>query len=119
VSERLDALAAVLGETNAPAVVVAAVVHGEILSMDAFAPASGLVARAAVRLTLIERGLDLKSLVVVEAGHRDLGDAYENALAAYGSGTAEGVGEWMQHCAEAVVVGARESLAICEAIQRG
>ena len=117
--ERLDALAAVLAETSAPAVVVAAIVHGEILSLDAFTPASGVVARAAVRLTLIERGLDLKSLVVVEAGHRDLGDAYETALDGYRSGTAGGVGDWLRHCNEAVVAGVRESLAICEAIQRG
>ena len=119
VADRLDALAAVLGASTAPAVVVAAIVHGEILSLDAFAPASGVVARAAVRLTLIERGLDLKSLVVVEAGHRDLGDAYETSLAAYRSGTADGVAEWLRHCADAVVAGATESLAICEAIQRG
>jgi len=119
VAERLDALAAVLGSTGAPAVVVAAIVHGEILGLDAFTPASGLVARAAVRLTLIERGLDLKSLVVVEVGHRDLGEAYQSALAAYLSATPEGVAEWIRHCAEAVVAGARESQAICEAIQRG
>jgi hypothetical protein len=119
VAERLAGLADVLSATGAPAVVVAAVVHGELLGMDAFAPASGVVARAAVRLTLIERGLDLKSLVVIEAGHRDLGDAYDDALAAYRAGTAEGVTQWLTHCAEAVVVGARESLAICEAIQRG
>ena len=119
IAERLDALASVLDVTSAPAVVVAAIVHGEILGLDAFEPASGVVARAAVRLTVIERGLDLKSLVVIEAGHRDLGDAYETALAAYRSGKAEGVGEWIVHCADAVVAGARESLAICEAIQRG
>jgi len=119
VAERLDALASVLAATSAPAVVVAAIVHGEILGLDAFTPASGVVARAAVRLTVIERGLDLKSLVVIEAGHRDLGDAYGTALAAYRTGTADGVGEWIRHCADAVVAGARESLAICEAIQRG
>ena len=119
VADRLDGLASVLGTTSAPAVVVAAIVHGELLSLDAFAPASGVVARAAVRLTLIERGLDLKSLVVIEAGHRDLGDAYATALEAYRAGTPDGVAEWLRHCAEAVVAGARESMAICEAIQRG
>lgn len=119
VAQRLDALASVLAVTSAPAIVVAAIVHGEILGLDAFPPASGVVARAAVRLTLIERGLDLKSLVVIEAGHRDLGEEYASSLAAYQGGTAEGVAAWLRHCAEAVVAGARESLAICEAIQRG
>ena len=119
IAERLDTLTAVLGASSAPAVVAAAIVHGEILSLDAFAPSSGVVARAAVRLTLIERGLDLRSLVVIEAGHRDLGDAYETTLQAYRGGSSEGIGTWVRHCAEAVVAGARESLAICEALQRG
>jgi hypothetical protein len=118
-AERLDTLAAVLAATSAPAVVVAAVVHGELLGLDAFAPASGVVARAAVRLTLIERGLDPKSLVVVEAGHRDLGPEYCTALDAYRTGAPEGVAVWLRHCAAAVVGGAREAIAICEAILRG
>ncbi len=118
-AERLDTLAAVLAATSVPAVVVAGIVHGELLSLDAFAPASGVVARTAVRLTLIERGLDPKSLVVVEAGHRDLAADYADALEAYRSGTPEGIAVWLRHCAAAVVAGARESTAICEAILRG
>lgn len=118
-AERLDTLAGVLASTRVPAVVVAAVVHGEILGLDAFAPVSGIVARTAVRLTLVERGLDPKSLVVVEAGHRELGEAYETALAAYRGGTRDGIAAWLGHCGAAVAAGAREALAICEAIQRG
>jgi hypothetical protein len=119
VAARLDTLSAVLGATSAPAVVVAAIVHGELLSLDAFAPASGVVARVAARLTLIERGLDPKSLVVIEAGHRELREAYDAALAAYVTGTPDGVSQWLRHCADAVVAGARESTAICEAMARG
>lgn len=116
---RLDTLVEVLAATSAPAVVVAAVVHGELLSLDAFAPVSGVVARVAVRLTLVERGLDPKSLVVVEAGHRALRAEYESALIAYGEGTPPGVAAWLRHCAEAVVLGAQEATAICEAMVRG
>ncbi len=119
VAARLDALASVLSATDAPAAVVAAVVHGEIVTLDAFPPVSGLVARVAVRLTFVERGLDPKSLVVVEAGHRDQVMAYERAQAAYASGTVAGLTEWIEHCCAAVVAGARESLAICEALVRG
>lgn len=118
-AERLDTLAAVLAATSAPAVVVAGVVHGELLGLDAFPPVSGLVARAAVRLTLVERGLDPKSLVVVEAGHRELRDEYAAALAAYRTETPEGIAQWLAHCAGAVAAGAREAVAICEAITRG
>jgi hypothetical protein len=119
VAARLDTLAEVLGATSAPAVVVAAIVHAELLALDAFPPASGVVARVAVRLTLVERGLDPKSLVVVEAGHRELRARYDAALDAYRTGTPEGVRAWLLHCTEAVVTGARESVAICEALERG
>lgn len=118
-AERLDTLSTVLAGTRAPAVVVAAIVHGEILALDAFAPASGIVARTAVRLTLIDRGLDPKSLVVVEAGHRELADEYDAALAAYRTGTRDGIAMWLRHCGAAVAAGAREATAICEAMQRG
>lgn len=118
-AQRLDTLAAVLAATSVPAVVIAAIVHGELLSLDAFAPSSGVVARTAVRLTLIDRGLDPKSLVVVEAGHRELGPDYGEALEAYRSGTPAGIAQWLRHCASAVVAGAQEATAICVGIQRG
>ncbi len=117
-AERLDTLAAVLAATSAPAVVVAAVVHGEVAGLDAFAPSSGVVARTASRLVLIDRGLDPKSLVVVEAGHLELAEQYRAALAAYTSGTPDGLAQWLRHCAAAVAAGAREALAICQALTR-
>lgn len=119
IAQRMDALAAMLDATAAPAIVVAAVVQGELLALDAFPPASGLVARAAVRLTLVERGLDPKSLVVVEAGHRELREEYAAACAAYREATPEGITRWIVHCAQAVVAGTQEALAICEAMARG
>lgn len=118
-AERLDTLAEVLAASNAPAPVVAAIVHGELLGLDAFAPVSGIVARAAVRLTIVTRGLDPKSLAVVEAGHRELGPAYPAALEAYRATAPEGIAEWLVHCADALAAGAREASAICEALARG
>lgn len=118
-ARRLDILAEVLAATSVPAIVVAGVVHGELLGLDAFAPVSGVVARAAVRLTVVECGLDPKSLVVIEAGHRELRPAYDDALAGYRSGTPDGIARWLVHCADALVAGAQEATAICEAIARG
>ena len=115
-TRRLDTLVDVLGITSAPAVIVAGVVHAELLSLDLFPPMSGIVARVATRLTLVERGLDPKSLVVVEAGHRELKAEYDAALVAYEHGD---VARWLRHFADAVVAGAREARAICEAIVRG
>jgi hypothetical protein len=116
--QRLDTLAEVLAATSAPAPVVAAIVHGELLGLDAFAPVSGVVALAAVRLTLVERGLDPKSLVVVEVGHREAGSDYLAALEAYRNGIPDGIARWLVHCADAIVGGAREAQAICESMAR-
>lgn len=118
-ADRLDTLAAVLAATSAPALVVAGVVHGELLGLDAFAPTSGIVARAAARLTLMQRGLDPKSLVVAEVGHRELRAEYEAALTAYREATPAGVGQWLVHCADAAIAGAQDATAICQALGRG
>ncbi len=118
-AQRLDTLAVMLAQTSAPAVVVAALVHGEIESLDAFAPVSSIVALAAERLTLITRGLDPKSLVVVEAGHLELRTEHGAALEAYRSGTPEGIARWLRHCCAAVAAGAVEAQAICQALLRG
>jgi Fic family protein len=116
---RLDGLSSLLtARSAAPAIVVAAVVHGELLALRPFGWGDGLVARAAVRLTLISRGLDPKSLAAPEVGHAELGSAYPEAIAAYVSGGAAGVAHWVRHCAEAISLGAREALAVCESFTR-
>jgi Fic family protein len=119
-SARLEALAGLVVErTRTPALVVAAIVHGELLAVRPFAWGNGIVARAAQRLVLITRGLDPKALTVPEVGHVERRSEYVDALTGYESATPEGVARWVVHCADAVALGAREGLAICEAIQRG
>lgn len=118
---RLAALGQVLtAPSTAPALVVAAVVHGEVATMGAFRHGSGIVARAASRLTLVSRGLDPTGVSVPEVGHAELGrDAYLEALRGYAGGGPDGIAAWVVHCAEAVVLGAREGVAVCESIRRG
>lgn len=120
VAARLDGLARVLtAGTSAPAVVVAAVVHGELMALRPFGSADGLVARAAARLVLVDRGLDPKAVSAPEVGHAELHHDYPEALRAYIGGGPDGVATWVVHCARAVALGAREGLAVCEAIKRG
>ncbi|MEO3785344.1 oxidoreductase [Actinocorallia sp. B10E7] len=120
VAARLDALSALLTTpSKAPALVAAAIVHGELLALKPFGSADGLVARAAERLTLIDRGLDPKSLVSPEVGHFERAAEYRETFEGYLTGTAEGVAGWIRHCAEAVIAGARDSQALCESMQRG
>ncbi|MDX6310863.1 MAG: hypothetical protein QOF44_327 [Streptomyces sp.] len=121
VAARLDGLAALLlAGSAAPALVVGAVVHGELLALRPFGSFNGPVARAAQRIVLVGSGLDPKSICPAEAGHAELGRAdYLRALEAYVSGTPEGMVAWIAHCARAVGLGVRESVAVCEALQRG
>jgi hypothetical protein len=108
VSARLAALASALtAPTDAPAVLVAAVVHGELLATNAFVWGNGLVARAAQRLVLIDRGVDPAAVSVPEVGVLDAGrDAYDAALTGYASGTDDGRGQWLCFVAETVARGA-------------
>jgi hypothetical protein len=120
VARRLDMLSGLLtSPTKAPALVVASVVHGELLSLRPFGWGDGIVARAAERLTLVARGLDPKSLTAPEVGHAALADGYTDALRGYITGTPAGVTGWIRHCADATAHAARDSQAICEAFQRG
>jgi len=113
---RLDLLAdAVAANTSAPAIVSAALVHGELLDASAFGAATGLVARAASRLELVARGLDPAGVVAIEIGHAGLGlTEYQRALEAYGCQGADGVAVWVRHCAAAIGRAAADALEICQ-----
>ncbi|MEN8649470.1 oxidoreductase [Streptomyces sp. 21So2-11] len=121
VAGRLEGLSElVVAGGSAPALVTAAVVHGELLALRPFGSHNGLVARTAGRVVLIGSGLDPKSVCPLEVGHAELGRAaYVAALDGYVSGTSAGMAAWIAHCGRAVELGARESTAVCEALQRG
>jgi hypothetical protein len=109
-SARLSELARLLvAPTQAPALVVAAVVHAELLTVAPFASHNGIVARAAERLVLVARGVDAKSLVVPEAGHLRLRQEYESNLRGYRDGGPSGVNAWLLYAAEGYAAGAEAS----------
>ncbi|MGW1514045.1 oxidoreductase [Streptomyces sp. NPDC002394] len=121
VAGRLDGLAElIVAGSEAPALVTAAVVHGELLALRPFTSYNGLVARAAERIALVGSGLDPKAICPAEVGHAEQGRAaYLAAFEGYLSGTPDGVGAWIAHCGRSVELGVRESTAVCEALQRG
>ena len=107
-AERLRELATTLGRpTTAPALVVAALVHAELASAQPFGSADAVVARAAERLVLVDRGVDPASVTVPEAGHAATPVAYQAALAAYAGGGRAGVTTWLLYAAEAFGRGAQ------------
>lgn len=119
IGARLTALGQVVTTpTAAPGVIVASVVHGELIALEPFVAGNGVVARAAARLTTMALGVDPKSLAVPEVAFAADREAYAEAVAAYRSGSRDGVATWLRYCAAAYEQGAREGLAICEAVAR-
>ena len=105
---RLNALGDRLRDpTAAPALAVAAIVHAEVAHAAAFGTVDGIVARAAERLVLVDRGVDPASVTVPEAGHAADPAAYRAAMRAYGSGGVGGVTTWLLHAAQAYTRGAQ------------
>lgn len=108
VPQRLALLGRLLADSSeVPALVLAAVAHGEIQALRPFTQGSGLIARATVRCTLVQRGVDPAMFTIPELGMSMLGrPAYVTALRAFGQGTAEGMSEYLIWFARAVGLGA-------------
>jgi hypothetical protein len=104
---RLEDVSGLLtGSTEASALVLAAVVHAELATVQPFGSADGLVARAAEHLVLIAAGVDPQGLVPVEAGHAASGEAYAAGLQGYAHGGVAGVQAWLVQCTTALGRGA-------------
>ena len=116
VGRRLAFLADIVtGGTHVPAPVLAAVVHGELLTLEPFGTADGVVARAVSRLVTIASGLDPHGLGVPEVyWMRHSGD-YRAAARGFSSGTPDGLAAWLVLSAKALHAGAREALSIAQA----
>ena len=120
VPSRLGLLAGlVTGGTAAPAPVVVAIVHGELLTLAPFGSADGVVARAAARLAAVATGLDPKGLAVPEVGHLRRQREYRAAAAGFAQGSADGVAAWVRHCCAQWEAGAREGRSIADARASG
>lgn len=106
---RLDALMDLVARGSAVSpLVLAAVVHGELLALRPFAGPSGVVARAAARLTLIASGFDPRGLLAVDVGHLAREPEYVGAANAFATGTPDGLRAWLRHYTRAVEVAAED-----------
>ena len=104
---RLHALSrALAAPTQAPGMVVAAVVHAEVAAASAFASLNAVIARAAERLVLVSTGVDPASITVPEAGHLARRREYGATLAAYAAGEPSALHAWLLHAAAAYAAGA-------------
>ncbi|MCV7368295.1 oxidoreductase [Mycolicibacterium duvalii] len=115
VGPRLEMLAAlVTGATRVPAAVLAAVAHGELLTLAPFGSADGVVARAVSRLVTIASGLDPHGLGVPEVHWMRRSNDYQAAARGFASGTPEGLTAWLVLSSEGLHAGAREALSIAQ-----
>lgn len=117
VGRRLELLAhLVTGGTTVPGTVLAAVVHGELLTLAPFGTADGVVARAVSRLVTISSGLDPHGLGVPELHWMRQSGDYRAAARGFSSGTPDGLTAWLLMSSRALHEGAREALSIAKAV---
>ncbi len=116
---RMTLLSRTLDATRVPALVAAAVLHGELLTLRPFVAGNGVVARTAARLLIGARGLDPTGAVVAESGWAQSPNPYLGAAAGFGTGTAQGVGAWIGFVARSVVAGADVGREVADAVLAG
>ncbi len=108
ISPRMASLATVITTSTSPALLIAAIVHGELSALRPFEIGSGLVARASVRLVMASKGIDPSLFTIPEHGMFELGrPAYVAAIREYSAGTAEGINAYVTWFATALAMGAK------------
>lgn len=117
VVQRLQALDDILVDDSLPGLVVAALLHGEILALRPFAIGNGLIARALFRIHIVTSGVDPTGVAVPEAAFLDDATGYGQAGNAYATG--HDVPGFIVSCAQAVEKGAGEGRTICQAVMAG
>lgn len=119
-SERLDQVCRLLQDSaDLPAVVVAAVVHAELVAARPFVHGNAIVARAFERALVWGAGLDPTGVAVPEQAHHSMESDYHGALGAYASGDPQGVRLWILHEAAALTRAAGAGHDICDAVLAG
>jgi hypothetical protein len=117
VGPRLELLAKIVtGGSGAPAPVIAAVAHGELLTLEPFGSADGVVARAVSRLVTIATGLDPHGLGVPEVSWMRRAADYRDAARGFAAGTPDGIAAWLVLCCRAMRTGAQEAVSIADSL---
>ncbi|QQO79021.1 Fic family protein [Actinomyces sp. HMT897] len=116
---RLDPLLELIEAPGLPALVRAAVVHGELITVRPFTSGNAAVARLVVRHLVTRDGLEPTGTAVADQYAAQAPGAYSAAARAYASGTSQGVTDWILWQAEALLVGVTEAQALCRAVQAG
>ncbi|MHB1490916.1 MAG: Fic family protein [Cellulomonas sp.] len=119
VAGRLELLGRVVDRSRAPALVVAAVAHGELIVLRPFQAGNGTVARALFRLLLTRGGLDPTGCVLADEVWASAPNPYLAAAARFATGTPDGMAVWLRACADGVASGAARAVAVADAVRAG
>ncbi len=108
IAPRLVTLSDVVLEPGLPAMLEAAIVHGELMALRPFHWGSGLVARASIRTIFRARGLDPSSFTTPERGMYEIGrHEYVSAIRAFHAGTLPEMRRYIAWFTSAVRLGAQ------------
>lgn len=117
--DRLGGLLHLLEAPEAPALVRAAVVHGEMLVVRPFSAGNAALGRLLVRHLVTRDGLEPTGVAVPDVYAARAPAAYAQAASAYASGTPEGVVAWVVWQAEALLLGIDQAREICRSVTAG
>ncbi|MFV0457674.1 MAG: hypothetical protein ACK5MT_02710 [Actinomycetales bacterium] len=107
------------GTTQAPAVVLAAIVQAEIHTMQPFVGSNAVVARALGRAVTIGWGLDPMGAAVPDVVLAEDPSALAQAAQGYAEGGSAGVAAWLCFYADAVAQGARRGADLAGSVISG
>lgn len=116
---RLDGLLHLLEAPGAPALVRAAVVHGEMLVVRPFSAGNAALGRLLARHLVTRDGLEPTGVAVPDVYAARAPMAYAEAADAYASGIPEGVVAWVVWQAEALLLGIDQAQEICRSVTAG
>lgn len=116
---RLAGLLTLIDLHGAPALVRAALIHAEMVCVRPFTAGNGAVGRLLVRHLLVRDGLEPTGTAVIDRYSARAPGAYRDAVAAYATGTPDGVIDWVVWQAEAILTGIDEARQVCRSIQAG
>lgn len=119
IAARVDLLSRTVATTTAPALVVAALVHAEVLAVRPFVAGNGLVARLVARVIATSGGLDPTGSVLPELTWADAPQLYVAGAAGYATGEPERVATWFTSYASAIVAGAAAARTVADAVLAG
>lgn len=117
---RLQSLAGLISSrTPAPALVIAALAHAELLTQEPFESSGAVMARALSRAIVVGRGLDPMGAAVPEWVWAEDPLGYRDEAIGYASLGQDGVAGWLYFVARTTTLGAERGMQLADAVLSG